>query len=182
MATDEGNYVEAVMLREETRVEDEDAVAYSVHFSEREAQAIFDAYQRAHRSLRPTSRHYIAYLHDDMELTRAAHDHSPYLTRMQLLDSAASAGHVVNTYRRMVVPAFAFPSTDELVEVVDVKHTGFNLGDGVVANFDSCAYSDGVVANHVYVSAKLRPGSDARAGVERATLHLGRAVEKVLCA
>ena len=154
--TTECNYIEAVMTREGTRIEDDDVAIYAIDFSAKEAQSVVDAFQRKNRNTRPTTRHMVTSMYHDVELHRNMHDNVPHAVRMQLVSSSGEDGFVVNSYRRVPVPAFMFPSTDQLVDTVDVKRVAFHVGDGVSVNIDSCMYADDTVANHVYASAKIR--------------------------
>lgn len=154
--TQECNYVEAVITRGGARIEDDDVAIYAIDFSAREAQSIVDAFQRKHRNTRPATRHVVSSMYRDMELHRSMHDNVPHAVRMQMVGSRGESGYVVNSYRRVPVPAFMFPSTDQLVDTIDIKRVAFHVGEGVSVNIDSCLYADDTLANHVYASAKIR--------------------------
>lgn len=153
---EECNYMEAVMTRGRSHIDTGEIAAYAIHFAPNEAQAIVDAFQRKNRQARPSSRSFVSAVYDDLELQKSAHDNVSRAYRTRMFGSHDMRGCLVNTYKRVVVPTFAFPSTTDLVDTVDVKRVVFNLGEGVSVNIDSCVYSDNTVANHVYASAKIR--------------------------
>lgn len=158
-SNDTVNYVEVVLAKKKYN-----EYVYDIHFDEHECGVIMQNLLDAFPKNKFFKKHTTKTIIDTLELTYCNLDHSEILHNLVLIHNRIHQHNgrtfLVNLYEKNILPSHCFPSSMNIMDIVDSKRLSMKITNNIYINIDSLQYLDGNVYIHIYININLKKSND----------------------
>lgn len=152
------NYIEIVLVNRQIN----DHV-YNIDFTSTQCTNILHHVSSRYPDCKIFKKHTTKYLYQMLEQCVCDNEISLYHLDQVAHSVLRERGRavLVNYYNKHLLPNHNFPSTTNVMDVVDSKRVTMKLNNSIYLNFDSLEYtSDNTKTNNIYVNVNLNKSSD----------------------